>query len=677
MPKDMMQLPLIGRRATVVPDTINTEAREIDIVWTTGAMVQRVRWEGWDERIEYDEELIVSEEAIRLDRLNSGAPFLNSHYGWSLEDVLGSVVEGSVRIEGGQATCRIRLTSAPDAADIIHRIFEKTVRFVSVGYRVHEYKITKRDGARELWQAVDWEPYEISAVAMPADAGAHIRSAARDGVEAPALTPCVLTRQDDTAAAAASLKGNLMSDKQKAAVGAEPEPTKVTPETRSAPEQKAAAPAAEGAKGVEVERERGLTIMRLVRQHGLEPEFGEKLVGDGKSLDEARALILDKLVERNPVTGRSEITPAEARREDGREIGYRDAMSAALLHRSSPNRHKITDDAREFRGMSLIDMARDALNRRGISTRGMSKLEVAGAAFQMRSAGMHSTSDFPSILANVANKSLRSAYETTPKTFTGWARRATITDFKPVTRNKLGGAPDLLKVNESGEFKYGTMGERKETYALATYGRIMPLTRQTIVNDDLDAFTRIPEAFGAAASDLESDIVYAILTSNPTMDDGTALFHANHGNLLTGAAITETSLAAAYRAFGSQKGIEARPIKVLPQYIIVPPGARSVEARKQVTATTPSSTSDVNTFAGRLEVVEEPRLIPASGNDPWFLAADPARIDTVEYAYLDGQDGVFTETRMGFDVDGMEIKARHDFAAAAIDWLGMSKNPGA
>jgi hypothetical protein len=206
----------------------------------------------------------------------------------------------------------------------------------------------------------------------------------------------------------------------------------------------------------------------------------------------------------------------------------------------------------------------------------------------------------------------------------------------------------------------------------------MGISRQAIINDDMDAFTRIPAAFGAAAADLESDLVYANLTGSVTMSDGVALFHATHGNLAgTGTAIDEANLAAAYRSMGAQKGIEGRLIRALPEYIIVPPGKRSVEARKQVTATTPASTADVNTFASRLTVVEEPRLIPAAGNDPWFLAADYNRIDTVEYAYLEGNDGVYTETRMGFERDGMEIKARHDFASKAIDWLGLYKNPGA
>ncbi len=221
------------------------------------------------------------------------------------------------------------------------------------------------------------------------------------------------------------------------------------------------------------------------------------------------------------------------------------------------------------------------------------------------------------------------------------------------------------------------MGEGKEVYALATYGKIIAITRQALINDDLDAFTRIPRSFGASAADLESDIVYAILKDNPVMQDGTALFHAKHNNLGAAAKIDETSLTVAYRAFGLHKGLEGRLISIQPRYIITPPGPRSVEARKQITATTPANTSDVNAYAGRLEPIEEPRLIPASGQDPWFLAADPSRIDTVEFAYLEGQEGVFTETRTGFEVDGIELKARHDFAAKAIDHRGLYKNPGA
>jgi hypothetical protein len=71
--------------------------------------------------------------------------------------------------------------------------------------------------------------------------------------------------------------------------------------------------------------------------------------------------------------------------------------------------------------------------------------------------------------------------------------------------------------------------------------------------------------------------------------------------------------------------------------------------------------------------------VPApTAHRPGFVANPEAGlIDTFEYAYLEGEPGVFTETREGFEVDGMEIKARLVFGAAWIDYRGAYKNPGA
>lgn len=690
MKTETLNLPLLGREASVRADSIDVEARTIEVVWTTGATVQRARWEGWDDRIEYDEELEVTPEALRLERLNDGGPFLDSHRAWGgVSTVLGSVVPGSVRIEGGKGYATIRLTAADDAIPAVQRILERTINKVSVGYKVHRYEITKKDGAREKWRAVDWEPFEISAVAMPADIGSTIRS--EQSGEAPRLHPCVIVRREETAAPAATTKETTMSGKTTNAGG--DESTRSDEGNQAPTTQTTPAPASEETRGAQTqnqpapvdldqvrreERERARTIRDLCQRSGLEASVADDFVERGLTIEAARSAILDKLIEEDPMKGRnSEHAPAEARNTSQREAQYRDAVTIALQHRHNPALVELTDDAREFRGLTLLELARHALERRGVSTRGMSKMELAGAAFQMRAAGLHGSSDFPAILANVANKTLRDSYAGTMRTFMAWARRSTIVDFKPVSRVQLGGAPDLQKVLPSGEFQYGTMGEAQEVYALATYGRILGVNRQALINDDMDAFTRIPAAFGASAADLESDIVYSILLDNPEMADGEDLFSAAHGNLGTASVINETALAAAYRLFGQQTGLEGRKITVLPRFVITPPGARSVEARKQITATTPSNTSDVNTFANRLVPIEEPRLIPESGQDPWFLAADPARIDTVEFAYLEGQEGVYTEVRYGFEVDGMEIKARHDFAAKAIDHRGLYKNAGA
>lgn len=618
MPKDIIDLPLQGRMASVRAGYVDEAARTVEIIWTTGATVRRARF--WDEAV--DEELSLDGSAVRLDRLNCGAPFLNSHDAWPLDAVLSVVVDGSARIANGQRTATIRFSERADVEPIFRDIAGGIIRNVSVGYRVHRYDITKRDDAPELWRAVDWEPLEISAVAIGADPGARVRS---DATRTATMNTCTLTRTTN-----ATLEAPMPDDIQPAAAP--------TPVMRAIdhvqPPAPVIAPAAPNVDAIRAEAQRAAAdILTLCQRHGLDTTFAADLIGRGVSLDSARGAVLDKLAEADTLSTRTGATvPAAACDSGASEIAYRDAVTDALMHRHSPGLHKLTEAAREFRGLNLLDMARHALERRGISTRGLSRMELATEALQKRAGpGYHSSADFPFILANVANKTLRSAYDSTPRTFTAWTRQATITDFRPVQRTQLAGAPDLLRVPESGEFTYGTMGEGREVYALLTYGRIIGITRQTLINDDLDAFTRIPSAFGASAADLESDLVYSILTSNPLMGDGVALFNASHGNLGTAGAISETTLAEPYRLFGNQRGLEARQISVQPRYLITPPGSRSVEARKNVTATTPNAVAGVNAFAGRLEPIKEPRLIPAAGDDPWFLAADPNRIDTVEY----------------------------------------------
>lgn len=470
MPPETLNLPLITREASLRLVRGEGDDMTIDVIWTTGATVQRRRYEGWDDVVEYDEELLVTPGAVRMDRLNAGAPFLDSHRSWGLESVVGAVLPGTARIEGGQGFARVRLTSAPDAAPIVQRIMDGTVSAVSVGYRVHRYDITKAQGQRELWRAVDWEPMEISAVAMPADPGAHIRGAdaATGYARTETLTPCLLTRADAPAPSPNQTRTTMPETQI-------PE-TDTPAETRAAPVTRPAAEPSPDAIRTEANRA-AAEVLALCERHALGAGFAADLIRRGLSLDAARAAILDKLAEADaPAARGSEPVAATARGTGAADAAYRDAMSEALLHRHNPGRTQLTDRAREFRGLTLLELARHALDRRGIATRGMSKMELATEALIGRS-GLHSTSDFPLILANVANKTLRAAYDTTPRTFTAWARQAVITDFRPVARNQLGGAPDLLRVPESGEFTYGTIGESREVYALVTYGRIVGITR--------------------------------------------------------------------------------------------------------------------------------------------------------------------------------------------------------
>ncbi|WEK50279.1 MAG: hypothetical protein P0Y66_21985 [Candidatus Kaistia colombiensis] len=361
------------------------------------------------------------------------------------------------------------------------------------------------------------------------------------------------------------------------------------------------------------------------------------------------------------------------------------AIENAILHRADPQAFPLTAAGRDFVGMSLIEIGRESLERSGVRTRGMSKLDVAQRSLETRSGGLMSTSDFSGILANVANKTLRAAYEAAPQTFRPLVRETTVADFKQVSRVQLGDAPSFEKVNEHGEFKRATISEGVEKYAVETYGRVVGITRQVIVNDDLQAFTRLPRQFGVQAANLESDLVWAQILGAYLMGDGKTLFHADHGNLAnSGAPISIDAIGAGRLGMARQIGLDGSTLlNIDPQYLIVPKSLQT-KAEQFIGQIYPANIADlVPENLRNLTVVAEPRLdagIPRAGIAgsavSWFLAANVNQIDLVELAYLEGQRGVFTETRHGFDVDGIEIKVRLDVAAKAIDWRGFWMNPG-
>ncbi len=186
--EDLIELPRRARPAEVRAQSFDEKANTVELVWTTGATVRRCSWIDGP----YDEELVVGTKNVRLERLNGGAPFLNSHESWDLAGVLGSVVPKSARIESGVGVATVQLSRREDVAGIVQDIRDGIIRNVSVGYRYHKVEKTEKDdGSVPLWRVVDWEPLELSAVPIPADPGAQVRSEAG---RKPEQFPCVVSR---------------------------------------------------------------------------------------------------------------------------------------------------------------------------------------------------------------------------------------------------------------------------------------------------------------------------------------------------------------------------------------------------------------------------------------------------------------------------------------------------
>jgi hypothetical protein len=161
------------REASIKPSSFNAGENTVNLIWSTGAAVRRYSYADGP----YDELLDVTPSAVRLDRLNAGAPLLNTHSDYDLSDVIGCVVPGSAKVANGIGTATVKLSSAPADADIVAKIKDGIIRNVSVGYTVYRYDVTPATAtAAMIKRAVDWEPMELSFVPVPADAGATVRS---------------------------------------------------------------------------------------------------------------------------------------------------------------------------------------------------------------------------------------------------------------------------------------------------------------------------------------------------------------------------------------------------------------------------------------------------------------------------------------------------------------------
>lgn len=371
-----VSLPQHMRAASVRANSFDESDNTIDVVFTTGADVLRCDWlDG-----EYIERLETGPDNVRLDRLNAGAAFLDTHNAFELAAMIGSVVPGSARMVSGDGLAKVKLSRAAGSADIVTNIRDGIITNVSVGYIVHAFTRTESsDGTPPIMIATDWEPVEISAVPVPADPGAQIRTAQRSaaGVE---VHPCTITRAGGPGA---SQEGR-MADKKSGTSGAndtetkpgtgdggEVPPNPVNPKDNPDMVEKEVNPSpvdkvkgqpqvvdpgdahplplseAEQQRRIDMaverrladERDRSNGIVECAKRFGMR-DLGDEHVRKGTKLQAFRDLVMDKLAEERREDGGPKFTgsaPEPSLREmhaDDRSAG--EAWARKALNRPAP-----------------------------------------------------------------------------------------------------------------------------------------------------------------------------------------------------------------------------------------------------------------------------------------------------------------------------------------------------
>ena len=414
-------------------------------------------------------------------------------------------------------------------------------------------------------------------------------------------------------------------------------------------------------------------FMQLAATKGLTLAETNTIVAAVSSIDAAKDQLIDTLHAKqskqltDPNGNHPAIITADAKDK------WMEGVTQAFLANAGIGSH---DTKSEFIGYRPMDLVRDCLANANI------KLNTRDPRRMVAAVMTNGTSDFSNITYNIAFKAMLTGYEETEETFEKWTSSGSLPDFKTARRVDLNLLPALPTVAELGEYNYLYTGDRGEAYSIATTGGLFTISRQAVINDDLDLFGKIPRRLGRAAKRTIGNDVYGILTANPLMGDGNSLFNALHANTFTGAgtALQTSSLQTAWQSMALQKDRSqtAVVLGIQPKYLITPMALKltALQLLRSTAAVGQANPGVVNTVQNLVdEIVAEARL-DANSSTAWYLAADGRITDTVEVLYLNGVKEPMIEEFNNPEIDGVGYKIRMDYGVKAFGWEGLSKSAG-
>ncbi len=670
---EVINLPLQTREAELrAVDGENADGfLRAEMVWTTGAQVRRFDYR---EGRAYWEELSLDAKHVRMSRLQNGASLLFNHWAYGdFDSVLGTVESASV--DGKRGVASVRFSARESLAELRQDVRDGIIKKVSHMYRIHAYEVVENGPeGLPIYRATDWEPLEISLVSIAADDAANVvstkgRAGARSADD---LFPCTVTR------AATQEELHMPKEVKKGAAPAEaakPDETRtaVAPAPAPEPAPVVTPPDAETLRqeATVAERRRATRIRTVGASVGMDGQEIQRHIDDGTSTADFEKTALDVQVTRSeeqpPTTHGARVQVGQDETETRRE-----AAVGFLMHRGNRGKYKLPDAAQDLRRMNLMRMAETCLEWKGERHRNLSADEMIWRAM--------TGTDLPYIVEAAVSKVLLDGYQEHEPTFLPFCRRVDLPDFKLVNRIGLSEVPTLTKHKDGAETKRTELSDEKEQWSIDEYRNMLQITRQTIINDDMDAFSRIPVMFADAARRMESNVVWAVVTANAAMADGVALFHSGHSNYnSTPTAPSQAAMGAVREKMRKQKGRDGTTkIDVRPEFILAPVALEQTfeQLLSDVKVVLSSDRSEIKTASlSMLTLITEPRLDDTSVLD-WYGAVSPSTIDTIEYGSLEGTSGPTITSQTNFDTGGLDLKVLEDFGAKSIDHRGLYKQKG-
>ncbi|MGB3751879.1 MAG: Mu-like prophage major head subunit gpT family protein, partial [Arcobacteraceae bacterium] len=531
-----------------------------------------------------------------------------------------------------------------ESDSIFRKYAEGILTDVSIGYKVNTATIEERKNETDIVTVTDFDIRELSAVGIGFDKGATVgRNEENFAGE--------INMNEKLRKELENLRKSVddLNDTQKVRLD-ELSNLEKQNDTQKVDTKRVAADA------VNTERTRVSEIQDLVAGGQITAQRAATFIKEGDELDMVRKAILDE---------RSNDSKSIVIGNSDDNTNMQRCIEDAILMRVGFTPTKVEEGTENFRGASLLDMARSLTGYQGYD-----RAELVQRAM--------STSDFPLLLGNVANRVIAGAFDEEEGTFALWTESVELPDFKTRNETKLSNQNGRLeKLKEGSEKKKIEFTESGESWALVSYGAEFKLTREMIINDDLGVFTDIVAEFGRMAKRTSNGLVYDYLQNagdytNHKMNDGKKVFDNTHNNMTApGTALSSETLSTARTVMRRQKDGK-KALNISPKYLFVAP--ESERTALQIL----NSEADVGSTNSGVMNPHKNSLVPIVDSElvdgPWYLAA--AR-NTVKVGYLQGTNKQPIVQQINNNIDGAEFKCVFDFGVVVTDYRGLYKNLGA
>lgn len=724
------------------PLSVPTESDQERVVDGIAATEQPVLMPDWKRMRMLPEVLLMGGVQLPADRT---VPLLKDHRKQDSDAVLGSA---ELRVDGDKLLTTNRFSQAESAGDTWTKVKEKHIRSLSVGYkplkRVYlpegqTQRISGRSFTGPVHVVTSWAVREVSVTPIGADDQAkmrgyqgtpffskenplHISPIVRaflesrgmpTGLDDAKVVDFLRDRGMPAELGERSIDDWLASnaDKFPAKEPARQDPPAPDPQ-RDAGGIDVSAIVTQAVQATRQEfaqeqqrRDAHATEVRTACELAGMPELANEMVGSNRTLQEVMADLSQRRAEASPDFHFINFDSSQTDKHTG---AMRHGLYARMYGDIAADSTRFeafvggkpAPGWEQYRYSSLLDLARDCLAIEGINVRMLSDIDVASMSLMRGTvagdidyegrAGLHTTGHFPNLTLDAINKSMLRGFTEEEFTWSMVSRRGTpAKDFKNIHRVRMSEAKNLDIWPDQTKPEEVKFTDEKESYAVEAYSQTASFSWRSVINDDMDALTRIPRLMGIAAGRTVNTHFWSIWTSNPNLQDAQPIFSAATGNrkktnLSTGT-LSVASLSAAKAVMRQQVGVNtpggnASPavLNIVPKYLIVPTAIETTAEQLLNSAYDHDGTALQKPnakFVRNLTEVAEP-LLDATSTAQWYLSADPNRHDTFETTFLQGYETPRRESWRDFETKSRKYNITIVFAHKCMDFRGLLRSSG-